>query len=74
MNDKVYFLHADRHRSFLQLDTIILGEWNQACPKYPISMKYLHKSMGDEVDFLLADKHKNDSITLGVRSQTCPKC
>ena len=33
--------------------------------------------MGDEVDFLLADKHKSflqdDRITLGVRSQTRPK-
>ena len=34
--------------------------------------------MGDEVDFLPADKHKSflqdDSINLGVRTQTCPKC
>ena len=33
--------------------------------------------MGDEVDFLPADKHKSflqdDSITLGLNSQTCPK-
>ena len=33
--------------------------------------------MGDEVDFLPADKSKSflqdDSITLGVRSQTSPK-
>ena len=33
--------------------------------------------MADEVDFLPADKHKNflqdDSITLGMRSQACPK-
>ena len=33
--------------------------------------------MGDEVDFLPADKHKSflqdDSITLVVRSETCPK-
>ena len=33
--------------------------------------------MGDEVDFLPADKHKNflqdGSITLGVISLTCPK-
>ena len=27
-------LHADKHRSFLQVDTIILGMRNQACPKY----------------------------------------
>ena len=35
MMDEVHFLHADKHRSFLQGDTIILGESNQACPKYP---------------------------------------
>ena len=37
-------------------------------------MQYLHKSMGDEVDFLPADKHKSfgqdNSITLDVHSQT----
>ena len=35
------------------------------------------KAWGDEVDFLPADKHKNflqdDSITLGLHSQACPK-
>ena len=40
-------------------------------------MQYLHKSMGDEVDFLPADKHKSflqdNSITLDVRRQTSPK-
>ena len=33
--------------------------------------------MGDEVDFLLADKHESflqvDGITLGLGSQTCSK-
>ena len=33
--------------------------------------------MGDEVDFLAADKNESflqvDSITLGLRSQACPK-
>ena len=82
MNDEVYILHADKHRNLLQVDTIILGEYNHACPKYPkqvyISLQYLHKSMGDEVDFLLPDKHQSflqdDSITLGVHSQTRLKC
>ena len=36
-------------------------------------LKYLQKSMGLEIDFLPADKHKNflqiDSITLGVHGQ-----
>ena len=40
-------------------------------------MQYLQKTLGYEIDFLPADKHKNflqiDSITLGVHDQTCPK-
>ena len=40
-------------------------------------MKYLHKSTGDEIDFLPADKHKSfledNSITLDVGSQADPK-
>ena len=40
-------------------------------------MQYLHKTIGDEVEFLPADKHKSSlqvgSITLGVRSHTDTK-
>ena len=40
-------------------------------------MQYLHKSTGDEVDFLPAYKHKiflqDDSITLVAHNRTCPK-
>ena len=50
-------------------------------PKVPkISLhilQYLQKSMGFEIDFLPADKHKHflqiDSITLGVHGQAWPK-
>ena len=81
MNYEVYFLHADKHWSLQQDDTIILRECNQACPKHPkwvcISLQYLHKSMGDEVEVLPADKHKSflqdGNITLCVISQTNPK-
>ena len=52
-----FFLQSDKNQSPLQGDTIILSECNQACLKYPkkvyISMQYLHKRMGDEVDFCL---------------------
>ena len=34
-NDKVYFWHADKQLHFIQVDTIILGEYRQAYPKYP---------------------------------------
>ena len=47
VNDEVYFLHTDKHRNLLQVDTIILGFCNQACPQY------LHKSMGMKVIFCL---------------------
>ena len=33
--DKVYFLFADKHQRFLQIETIILGVCGQACPNYP---------------------------------------
>ena len=32
-NDEVYFWYADKHRSLLQVDTIIFGVCNQAFPK-----------------------------------------
>ena len=33
VNDEVYFWHADKHRNFLQADTITLSVHSQACPK-----------------------------------------
>ena len=33
--DEVDFLSADKHESFLQVDTITLGVQSQACSKYP---------------------------------------
>ena len=35
MRDKVYFLHAVRHESFLQTDTMIYNGDGQAFPKFP---------------------------------------
>ena len=34
MNDEVYFLHADKHKSFLQDDIITLDVGSQTVPKY----------------------------------------
>ena len=47
-------------------------------PKVPcICLQYLQRSLGDEVNFLPADKHGSflqvDSIHLDVCSQACPK-
>ena len=35
VDDEVYSLHTNKHRSLLQVDTIILDECNQVFPKYP---------------------------------------
>ena len=37
MSDEVDFLHADKHQSFLQTDTIFFDKFGQAFPKYDIS-------------------------------------
>ena len=33
-DNEVYFWHKDKHQSFLEGNTIILGVYSQACPKY----------------------------------------
>ena len=52
---------ADKHQSFLQVDTIIFDGFGQACPKYPdksaISLHYFKKEVRNEVDFFHAGKH-----------------
>ena len=35
MEDEVDFEPADKHRSFLQVDSITLSVFSQAFPKYP---------------------------------------
>ena len=49
VSDEVDFLHADKHKSLLQLDTTMI------CNVFTISQK----EVSDEVDFLHADKHQN---------------
>ena len=80
MNGEVYFWLADKHRSALQVDTIMLGVRRQACPrtqnkKFALSLQYLQKNVGNEVNFLLAEKRKSflqvDSTTSGVCNQAC---
>ena len=43
--EDVYFLHADKHESILQVDTIDQN-------KFTISLQYLKKEVRVEVDFL----------------------
>ena len=81
MNDEVYFLHVDKHRNFLQVDTsfrvYIVRRAQSAQNKFACLGNIFRKALGDEVDFLPADKHESffevNSIFLGVRSQACPK-
>ena len=35
VTNEVDFWHADKHQSFLQVDTVILGVCIQTCLKYP---------------------------------------
>ena len=81
VNNEVYSWHEDKDGSLVKVDTIILGVFNQVCPKYQIQeisipLQYLEKSMCGEVDFLPADKHQGflqiDTIILGVCGQACP--
>ena len=40
MGDEVYFLPADRHENFLQVDRISLGVCSQTCLKDPKQQVY----------------------------------
>ena len=53
---KLIFLHADKHETILQVNTINLGGHGQAYPntqnnKFRKSLQYLKKEMWDKVDF-----------------------
>ena len=81
MNDEVYFRHVDKHRNFLQIDTsfwvYIVRRAQSAQNKFAYLGNIFRKTLGDEVDFLPANKHESflevNSIFLGVRSQASPK-
>ena len=81
MGNEVDFLPADKHKSFLQVDSITFGVLSQTCPKYPKKQvynifEYFKENVKDESEFLPADKRQrflqSDSITLGVCGQACP--
>ena len=76
VSDTVVFVHADKHESLLQLDTVILMEmvkYSQSSQnsKFAMSLQCLKKEVRDEVDFLYADKHQSflqvDFNTLGIK-------
>ena len=56
--DEVDFLHANKHKGLLQIDTVILMEivrhsQNPQNSKFSMSLQYLKKKVRDEVDFLI---------------------
>ena len=64
VGDAVDLLHADKHESLLQIDTMILMKmvkYSQSSQnsKFAVSLQYLKKEVTDEVDFLHADKHQS---------------
>ena len=63
-SDEVDFLHADKHESLLQIDSMILmgmvkHSQSSQNSKFAMSLQYLKKEVKDEVDFLHADKHQS---------------
>ena len=64
LSDEVDFLHADKHESLLQIDSMILMgmvKHSQSSQKSKVAMFlwYLKKEVKDEVDFLRGDKHQS---------------
>ena len=64
LSDEANFLHTDKHKSLLQIESMILMEivkYSQYSgnSKFVISLQYLKKEVKDKVDFLHADKHQS---------------
>ena len=56
VSNEVDFLHVDKHKSWLQIDTMILMEMvkhsqSSQNSKFAISLQYLKNKVKDEVDF-----------------------
>ena len=73
---KLIFLHADKHESLLQTDTVILmvmvkHSQSSQNRKLAMSFQYLRKEVKDEVNFLHVDKRQSflqfDFNTLGIK-------
>ena len=76
MSDEIDFLHADKHESLLQIDTmtligIVKHSQSSQNSKFTMSLQYLKKEVRDEVDFWHVDKHQSflqvDFNTLGMK-------
>ena len=72
VSDEVDFLHADKHESLLQLDTMILmgmAKHSQIFQnsKFEMPLQYLKKEVRYQVSFLHAGKYQVDFNTLGIK-------
>ena len=64
VSDEVDSLHADKHESLLQIDTMILmgmvkHSQSSQNSKFAMSLQYLKKEVIDEVNFLHVHKHQS---------------
>ena len=73
---EVDFLHADKHESLLQVDSIIFDGFGQAYPKYPgkfaMSLWHLKKEARNEVWNLAAVADSNTTPTSCYKSIVLP--
>ena len=76
MSDEIDFLHATKHKSLLQIDTmtligIVKHSQSSQNSKVTMSLQYLKKEVKKGVHFLLADEHQSflhvDFNTLGIK-------
>ena len=63
LSDEVDFLHADKHESLLQIDTLIfmgMVKHSQSSQnrRFAMSLQYPKKEVRAQVGFLHADKHQ----------------
>ena len=70
MSHEVHVLHADKHESLLQVDSITFDELGQGCPKYPgksvMTLWHLKKVVRNEVrDLTVTALHgSNTALTI----------
>ena len=76
---EVDFLPANKHKNFLQVDSIALGLRSQACAKYPkqvYNIAVISSGKREGLDLLPTDKRQRflqiAIFILGVLGQTCP--
>ena len=76
VNEEADFLHADKDKSYIQIDTMVsdgMVKHSQSSQnsKSAMSLQYLEKEVRDEVGFLHGNKHQNflqvDFKTLSIK-------